>query len=98
MRRLTRLRVAIPVLVVLAMAASAVYVYAGRGGAATQYRTGTAVLGTVTQTLPLSGNLTAVNQTDLDFSATGKVQSVKVTAGQAVHAGDVLASLDATSL
>ena len=55
-------------------------------------------MSTVTQVLPISGNLTAVGQTDLDFGASGRVLAVNVQAGQAVHAGDVLASLDTASL
>jgi multidrug efflux pump subunit AcrA (membrane-fusion protein) len=84
------------VIVVVAVAAGALYVSANKG--TVQYRTAAAVLGTVTQTMPISGNLTAVNQTDLDFGASGKVQAVNVQAGQTVKAGDVLASLDPTSL
>ena len=41
-----------------------------------QYRTAAATLGTVTQTVSLSGNLTPVGETDLNFSGSGKVTSV----------------------
>lgn len=88
-------------------AAAIIAVLAGTGGwlymrnnasASTQYRLATATLGTVTQTIALSGNLTPVGETDLDFGAAGRVQTVSVQVGQAVKSGDVLAALDTTSL
>jgi multidrug efflux pump subunit AcrA (membrane-fusion protein) len=84
--------------VIVAIVAAGGYLYLNRNGAAIQYRTSAAVLGTVTQTIPISGNLTPVNQTDLDFAGSGKVQAVNVVAGQTVKAGEVLASLDPVSL
>ena len=74
------------------------WVFTHQASAAPTYRMAAATLGTVTQTIPISGNLAPVNQTDLDFAASGKVQSIKVSAGQQVNAGDVLATLDPTSL
>jgi len=84
--------------VIVAIVAAGGYFYLNRNGAAIQYRTSAAVLGTVTQTIPISGNLTPVNQTDLDFAGSGKVQAVNVVAGQTVKAGELLASLDPVSL
>lgn len=84
--------------VIVAIVAAGGYFYLNRNGAAIQYRTSAAVLGTVTQTIPISGNLTPVNQTDLDFAGSGKVQALNVVAGQTVKAGEVLASLDPVSL
>jgi len=84
--------------VIVAIVAAGGYLYLNRNGAAIQYRTSAAVLGTVTQTIPISGNLTPVNQTDLDFAGSGKVQAVNVVAGQTVKAGELLASLDPVSL
>ena len=84
--------------VIVAIVAAGGYFYLNRNGAAIQYRTSAAVLGTVTQTIPISGNLTPVNQTDLDFAGSGKIQAVNVVAGQTVKAGEVLASLDPVSL
>src|ERR1700730_4435525 len=98
LNRLRRMRVLVPVVIVVLVAAAGSYFYANANKATIQYRTAAAVLGTVTQTLPISGNLAAVNQTDLDFAASGKVQAVNVQAGQTVKAGDVLATLDPTSL
>jgi multidrug efflux pump subunit AcrA (membrane-fusion protein) len=70
-----------------------------RGNAASvQYRTATATLGTVTQSVSLSGNLAPDGETDLDFEGAGKVTAVNVQAGQTVTAGEVLATQDPTSL
>jgi multidrug efflux pump subunit AcrA (membrane-fusion protein) len=66
-----------------------------RGDAATvSYRTGVATLGTVTQTVSLSGNLAPDGETDLDFAGAGKVTAVNVQSGQTVSAGEVLATQD----
>jgi multidrug efflux pump subunit AcrA (membrane-fusion protein) len=98
MRGLLRKRVIVPVVVVLALAATAGMVYASQQPAKVTYRTAAATMGTVTQVLPISGNLAAVGQTDLDFAVSGRVQAVNVQAGQAVHAGDLLATLDTAAL
>jgi macrolide-specific efflux system membrane fusion protein len=66
--------------------------------AATQYRTAAATLGTVTQSLSLTGNLAPLGQSDLNFGSAGRVIAVNVQPGQAVKAGQVLATLDTTSL
>jgi multidrug efflux pump subunit AcrA (membrane-fusion protein) len=96
--RLLRIRFVVIALLIVAIAAAAAYLYVNRNGAPVQYRTSAAVLGTVTQTIPISGNLAAAVQSDLDFAGSGKVQAVNVIAGQPVKAGDVLASLDPVSL
>jgi multidrug efflux pump subunit AcrA (membrane-fusion protein) len=96
--RFLRPRFIVFAVVMVAIVAAGGYAYANRNGTPVQYRTSAAVLGTVTQTIPISGNLTPVNQTDLDFAGSGKVQAVNVIAGQTVKTGDVLASLDPVSL
>ena len=97
-RRLLRRRVLVPLIALVAVAAGGAVVFANVQPKAVQYRTAAAVRGTVTQTLPISGNLAAANQTDLDFGSSGRVATVNVVGGQAVHAGDVLATLDTASL
>ena len=85
--------------VVVVVAAGVGTFFLTRGDAATvQYRTATATLGTVTQTVSLSGNLAPDGETDLDFEGAGKVTAVNVQAGQTVTAGEVLATQDPTSL
>src|SRR4029077_16764672 len=66
--------------------------------ASVSYRTGVATLGTVTQTVSLSGNLAADGETDLDFQGAGKVTAVNVQPGQTVTAGEVVATQDPTTV
>lgn len=98
MRKVLRRPYAVAGIVVVILAATGSLVYARRNGSDVQYRTATATLGTVTQTVSLSGNLTPVGATALDFGVAGRVQAVDVAPGQSVQAGQVLASLDSTSL
>lgn len=98
MSRFLKPRFAVIAGVIVAIVVSGAYFLLNRNGATVQYRTAAAVVGTVTQTMPISGNLSPLNQTDLDFAGSGKVQAVNVVAGQTVTAGEVLASLDPVSL
>ena len=98
MSRFLKPRFAVIAGVIVAIVVGGAYFLLNRNGAPVQYRTVAAVVGTVTQTMPISGNLTPLSQTDLDFAGSGKVQAVNVVAGQTVKAGDVLASLDPVSL
>lgn len=98
-RRLTgRRRAALLAVVVVVLAATGAWIFATHGSAAVRYRTVAATLGTVEQTVGLSGNLTPQNETDLDFAVASKVNAIDVTAGQAVTAGQILATLDTTTL
>jgi len=62
------------------------------------YRTATATIADVEETLDLSGTIEPAGRADLSFATSGSVESVRVRAGQTVRAGQVLASLDDTSL
>jgi multidrug efflux pump subunit AcrA (membrane-fusion protein) len=83
--------------VIVAAATGALFL--ARGAASSvSYRTAAATLGTVTQTVSLTGNLAPDGETDLDFQGAGKVTTVNVQPGQTVTVGEVLATQDATSL
>jgi multidrug efflux pump subunit AcrA (membrane-fusion protein) len=90
----------------LLIAAAAVVIVAAAGGfmltrgaaSSVSYRTTSATLGTVTQTVSLSGNLAPDGETDLDFQGAGKVTAVNVQPGQTVTAGEVVATQDPTTL
>lgn len=88
----------------IAYAAIAVLIGAGtfmltrQGAAAAQYRTASATLGTVTQSISMSGNLASAAENDLNFGSAGKVNAVSAQVGQTVIAGQSLASLDTSSL
>ena len=54
--------------------------------------------GTIKQTVATSGTLEPATQADLDFGVSGTVTGVDVKAGQAVTAGQVLATVGTTAL
>jgi HlyD family secretion protein len=84
--------------VVLCVAAAGGLMYVRGSTAAPQYRTAAASLGTIRQTLSLTGNLTPVAQSNLNFQVSGTVTAIDVSAGQTVTAGQVLATIDGSSL
>ena len=73
-------------------------VYAQAGKVTTTYRTALVTYGTITQSIGMAGNLTPVNEADLNFASAGTVQNLYVRVGQAVGAGTPLATLDTTLL
>ncbi|HEY2703738.1 MAG TPA: biotin/lipoyl-binding protein [Candidatus Dormibacteraeota bacterium] len=99
LKRLTRRRTIAAGAAVAVIAAGGGVVWMRHGSAAaTQYRTAAATLGTVTQSLSLTGNLAPLGESDLNFGSSGRVASVTAQPGQAVKAGQVLATLDPSSL
>ena len=98
MRRFVTRRFLIAYAIIAALVGTGAFMWARQGAAAAQYRTTTATLGTVTQSISMSGNLASAAETDLNFSSSGKLNAVKVQVGQTVSAGQMLASLDGTSL
>lgn len=98
MKRLLRRRFVVALGAILVLMTAGGAAFSLRGSSATQYRTQPAVLSTVTQTMALSGNLTPVGETDLDFATAGRVAAVNVQLGQAVKSGDILATLDPSQL
>ena len=74
------------------------YAYVRAGSAATQYRTATVMLGTIQQTLSLTGNLSPISQSNVNFQVSGTVTAVDVSVGQTVTSGQVLATVDASTL
>ncbi len=97
-RRLLSKPFIIGVVVVVVLAGVGTFFLTRGDAASVSYRTSTATLGTVTQTVSLSGNLAPDGETDLDFEGAGKVTSVNVQSGQTVAAGQVLATQDPSSL
>lgn len=94
-----RRRLVVPTIAAVAVVGGGLTLLVRHGGSgSTEYRTATATVGTVTQTLALSGNLSPVGASDLDFGSSGKISAVNVQPGQKVTAGEVLATLDSNSL
>ena len=64
----------------------------------TSYRTVPATKGDVEQVLSTSGTVDAARRSDLEFGTSGTVAHVKVAVGDAVKAGQVVATLDTDEL
>ncbi|NCT54627.1 HlyD family efflux transporter periplasmic adaptor subunit [Candidatus Falkowbacteria bacterium] len=62
------------------------------------YTTVTATYGPLTQTVSETGTIKPIEEISLDFLSVGKIESVAVKVGDEVKAGQVLASLDSSSL
>jgi multidrug efflux pump subunit AcrA (membrane-fusion protein) len=97
-RRLLSKPFIIGIVVVVIAAGTGVFMLTRGAAASVSYRTGVAALGTVTQTVSLSGNLAPDGETDLDFGGAGKVTAVNVQPGQTVTAGEVVATQDPTTV
>jgi HlyD family secretion protein len=69
-----------------------------RSSGATGYRTSTAAVRSVDETLHRVGTIEPVSQADVGFPVDGTVASVAVAVGDSVAVGQALASLDTTSL
>ena len=93
-RRLLSKPFIIGIVVVVIAAGTGAFLLIRGDAASVSYRTGVATIGTVTQTVSLSGNLAPDGETDLDFQGAGKVTAVNVQSGQMVTAGEVLATQD----
>lgn len=63
-----------------------------------RYVLGTVATGDLTSTLTYTGSVSKANQKSLYFPTSGKVASVNAVAGDSVGAGDVIATMDTTSL
>ena len=82
-----------------AIAGGAAFVARGNTAApGTAVRTATVARGSVSQTVSVSGSISALGQARLAFKSGGKVAQVYVSTGQAVTLGQPLAKLDTTDL
>lgn len=85
--------------VALAAVGATGLVFANNSSAAdSRWVTATAATGDVTQTFTATGSVTRKNTATATFAADGTVKSVKVTVGEQVAAGQVLATLDSRAL
>lgn len=85
--------VAIPV-AVLFIAAAIVWFVNPFGSAATTLVTARATTGTIVSSVSISGSVASSTVTDLNFAASGTVNTVKVAVGDQVTSGQVLATID----
>src|SRR5713226_2663708 len=86
LRNLLRRRV-LAALVLGAAVLGGTIVYAQASKVTTTYRTALVTYGTITQSIGMAGNLTPVNEADLNFASAGTVQNLYVQVGQTVGAG-----------
>lgn len=94
---LLKRRVLVILVLVFAVLGGSV-VYAQAGKISTTYRTAVVTYGTITQTIGMAGNLAPVTEADLNFPASGTIQSVEASVGETVVKGELLAALDPTIL
>lgn len=88
----------VAVVVVVAAGGAGIASAASAAANAPDYRTATVDTGPVTQSLELTGTVSRVNQKTASFPVAGTVASVSVGVGDAVRAGQKLATLDPTAL
>ena len=69
-----------------------------KASAAPSYRMVAAATGTIRQAITTTGTIEPAAQDSVDFQVSGLVTSVRVTAGQTVAAGAVLATVDSAAL
>ena len=62
-----------------------------------QYTLAAVRTGSIVQTVSGTGQVTSSNQTDVKSQVSGTIQSIKVSVGQHVQKGDLLATIDATT-
>jgi macrolide-specific efflux system membrane fusion protein len=86
------------VIVVLGAAGGGYWATRGSSTPAPTYQLVAAASNTLQQTVSSSGTIEPAQQEDLNFSASGQVTVVNVTAGQKVTAGQVLATVNSASL
>jgi len=97
-RRRVALNGGLAVLLVGAAAVAYFEVGANSSASASSFsRDATVERGTVLAQVSASGNLALASQSSLAFGAAGKVTAVKVSVGQQVTAGQVLATIDPTA-
>lgn len=73
-----------------------VYAKMSAGATETQYTLSTAKIGTLTQTVSGTGQVSALNQLDITSKVSGMITSIPVSVGDSVKKGDLLATIDST--
>ncbi|MFA6295150.1 MAG: biotin/lipoyl-binding protein, partial [Candidatus Paceibacterota bacterium] len=74
-----------------------IYNSAITANAGSQYTLSPVRFGTITQTVTGSGQISASNQTDILSQVSGTIKTINVSVGQAVKAGQILATIDSTN-
>src|SRR5579863_3826624 len=93
-----RWRTIVALLVVVALAVGAGIYFLGGGSSSTTYRTEAATIGDVRETTSATGTIEPATQATVNFAVAGTVNSVRVSVGQVVKAGAVLATVQTPTL
>lgn len=86
------------IVVIIALIAGTVIYKKANTTKAPSYVTTAAKIGNISQSITISGTIEPVTNLDLSFGSTGLVSTVNVQPGQSVKAGQVMATLNTTSL
>ena len=86
-------------IIVLIILVGGYYIYRRSTAASVvpQYVLSPAHIGTLTQTVSGSGQVSASNQTDITSLVSGTIRSIDVSVGQSVHTGQLIATIDPTT-
>lgn len=88
-------KISIVALIIIIVCGYYIYKTAFASPAVPQYVLAPVTQGKITQTVTGSGQVSSENQLDVASEVSGKITSIKVTVGQQVKMGDVIATLDA---
>ncbi len=97
-RRFKRPRTLTTAVVIVAVVAATVGIWAATGSSAATYRWTAVTKADVDQTLDSYGTVTPIHQADVTFPVSGTVATVPVKVGAHVTAGQTLATLDISAL
>lgn len=89
---------ALSAIAIVALAGASYYAYRAATSAPTvpSYTVTRASIGTISQTVTGTGQVSAENQLDLASKVSGQITSISVKVGQHVEAGDLIATIDYT--
>ncbi len=85
------------VVIILALVVYGIYKTYFVAAAVPQYTLTAVRTGSIIQTVTGSGQVSASNQTDILSQASGAITSIKVSVGQSVKTGDLIATIDSTN-
>lgn len=86
------------IILVIALVGGTIYYQRTSATKTPSYSTVAAKIGNISQSITISGTIEPVTNLELSFGSTGLVNTVNVQPGQSVQAGQVMATLDTTSL
>lgn len=96
LKSLKRKRIIIPLIILIVVIGAIALL--GRGGKAPKYDTAKVLRGSLAQTVDVTGNLQSSDNLELHFQVPGIISSVRVSEGDKVQKGQVLANLSLAEL